>query len=225
MQTDRVTIAIDGPAGAGKSTVAKAVAKALGILYLDTGAMYRAVALFALQNGVQPADASAVGALLDKIQLRIEAQPDGQHVYLNGVDVSQAIRTPEVSQGASDVGTIAAVRAKLVALQQEIARGQSVVMDGRDIGTHVLPEARFKFYMTADVRERARRRYREMLQKGEKADLAAVQKQMEARDYNDSHREFAPLRQAQDALLVDTTHMDLQQSVEYVVRRVREGRK
>ena len=176
MQTDRVTIAIDGPAGAGKSTVAKAVAKALGILYLDTGAMYRAVALFALQNGVQPADASAVGALLDKIQLRI-------------------------------------------------ARGQSVVMDGRDIGTHVLPEARFKFYMTADVRERARRRYREMLQKGEKADLAAVQKQMEARDYNDSHREFAPLRQAQDALLVDTTHMDLQQSVEYVVRRVREGRK
>lgn len=219
-----ITIAIDGPAGSGKSTAARAVARALDILYLDTGAMYRAVALYALRRGVDPADCAGVTALLPQIRLDMSLDEEGStRVLLCGEDVSRAIRTPEVSAGASDVGAHPAVRARMVALQRAIAAGKSVAMDGRDIGTHVLPDATHKFYVTAAVQERARRRHLELLQRGEAADLQQVQREMVRRDHNDSHREVAPLRPAPDAIQVDTTAFTSpEQTVQCILDHIRQ---
>ncbi|MFZ5975401.1 MAG: (d)CMP kinase [Bacillota bacterium] len=220
-----IAIAIDGPAGSGKSTAAREVARRLGITYLDTGAMYRSVALKALKNGIDPRDHEAVTALLPDTDIRICIEDDTQRFFLDGEDITGQIRTPEVSQGASDVGMNPAVRRFLVAMQQEIARGQDVVMDGRDIGTHVLPDAPFKFFMTADSRVRAERRHKELAEKGSDKTVEAVHEEMLLRDANDSNRDYAPLRQAEDAVLLDTTGLTADAVVEYILSIVQAGKK
>lgn len=222
---EHLAIAIDGPAGSGKSTAAKEVARRLGITYLDTGAMYRSVALKALKNGVDPRDRAAVNALLPRTDIRVSVQDETQRFFLDGEDVTDRLRTPEVSQGASDVGVNPAVRMFLVAMQQEIAKGQDVVMDGRDIGTHVLPDAPFKFFVTADPKERAARRFRELLQKGSDTTFENVHEELLFRDANDINREFAPLRQAEGAILVDTTTMTAEEVVDIILKTVEEGKK
>ncbi len=218
------SVAIDGPAGAGKSTIAKAAAAQLHFIYIDTGAMYRAVALYAIRNGL-PFD-NAEGKLsdsLDKIDIAIDYVDNGQHVFLNGEDVSGLIRTPEVSAGASAVATLQEVRIKLVELQRKLAQGKNVIMDGRDIGTHVLPEADVKIYLTASVDARAQRRYKELIDKGENVELSAIKSDIVARDKNDSEREFSPLRQAEDAVLVDNSDMTLEESVSYLISMIKKG--
>lgn len=215
-------IAIDGPAGAGKSTVAKAVAAALGIPYLDTGAMYRTLALYALENGVDPNDAAGVEQLLSSADVRVAYEQGVQHMLLNGEDVTGRIRTPEVSKGASDIGVHPPVREKLVELQQRVAREGPVVMDGRDIGTVVMPDAEFKFYVTASARERAKRRILEMERSGRTPPpMDEMERVILARDYTDSNRATAPLRQAPDAVLLDTTQLTIRQGVDLVLGAVR----
>ena len=216
-------IAIDGPAGAGKSSVARLAAGRLGFLYVDTGAMYRAVGLYALRKGADPANPEAVGRLLPEIDLRLGCAEGVQHVYLGGEDVSEAIRTPEASMAASAVSAIPAVRAFLLERQRAFGRGGSVVMDGRDIGTVIFPDAEVKIYMTASAEERASRRCRELREKGTEADYAAVLADIRARDYNDSHRAEAPLRPAEGAVVLDTTRMDLETTVQEVLRIVKEA--
>lgn len=203
----KFNVAIDGPAGAGKSSISKAVAKKLGCIYVDTGAMYRACALYAIENNI-PIKAESLEGELDKIKIDIKYTDAGQRIYLGGNDVSERIREPDVSIGASDIAVIPAVRLKLVDMQRELARTNCVVMDGRDIGTYVLPDAEVKIFLTASVDERARRRVLEMEQKGQEADFETVKRDMAYRDKNDSEREFAPLKQADDAVLLDTTDMD-----------------
>lgn len=222
-----INIAIDGPAGAGKSTIAKAVAAHLGILHLDTGAMYRAMALKALRRGIEPGDAAAVTPLLADTEIFAKNIDGVQHTYLDGEDVSFLIRTQEVGKGASDIGVIPAVRLKLAGLQQQIAKQSDVVMDGRDIGSYVMPDAPYKFYITASVSERAKRRLRELQAKGQYLDvsLGRMEAEISARDYTDSHREFAPLRQAQDAVFVDTTDMDIQTAIACVLGHIKEAGK
>ncbi len=203
----KLNIAIDGPAGAGKSTIAKIISKKLGIIYLDTGAMYRAVALKAINEGIDTRDAAALEKLAQDINVSIVYQGSEQRVLLDGDDVSGKIRTPEVSIGASDVSAVPAVRLKMVELQRDIAQNADVVMDGRDIGTFVLPNASLKIFLTASVDERAKRRYEEQLSKGMTGiTLDEVKKDIEYRDKNDSQRAFAPLSKAQDAIEVDTTN-------------------
>lgn len=218
------SVAIDGPAGAGKSTIAKAAAAQLRFIYIDTGAMYRAVALYAIRNMLpfDNAENKLVQAL-DDIEIAIDYIEDSQHVFLNGEDVSGLIRTPEVSAGASAVATVQAVRIKLVELQRKLAMGKNVIMDGRDIGTHVLPDADVKIFLTASVDARAQRRYKELLEKGENVDFASIRADIIARDKNDSEREFSPLRQAEDAVLVDNSDMTLEQSVAYLITMIKEG--
>ncbi len=208
----KFNVAIDGPAGAGKSSISKAVAKKLGCIYVDTGAMYRACALYAIENNI-PITAEGLENELDNIKIGIKYAEDGQRIYLGGVDVSGRIREPDVSIGASDIAVIPAVRLKLVDMQRELAKTNNVVMDGRDIGTYVLPDAEVKIFLTASVDERARRRVLEMEQKGQKADFETVKKDMAYRDKNDSEREFAPLRQAEDAVLLDTTELTFDEVV------------
>ena len=222
---EHIAIAIDGPAGSGKSTAAREVARKLGITYLDTGAMYRSVALKALKNGIDPRDSASVTALLPDTDLRIRIEDGVQHFILDGEDVTGQIRTSEVSRGASDVGVNPAVRLFLVAMQREIAKGQDVVMDGRDIGTYVLPDAPFKFFMTADSKTRALRRYNELLEKGTDKTFEAVHEELLARDANDSGREFAPLRAADDAVLIDTTDLTAGETVELILNTVQAGKK
>jgi cytidylate kinase len=217
-----ITIAIDGPAGAGKSTIAKAVSRELGCLYVDTGAMYRAIGLFAVENGLDPKDAEALIPRLPEAVVTLAYEEDGQHIYLNERDVSQRIREPEMGMAASAVSAIPAVRAYLLELQRGMARRHSVVMDGRDIGTVVLPEANIKIFLTASVEERARRRYEEHLAKGEEISYTKVLQDMQERDHNDSTRAAAPLKQAADAVLVDTTGLDLAQSIQRILAVVRE---
>ncbi|MEA4853601.1 MAG: (d)CMP kinase [Christensenella sp.] len=200
-------IAIDGPAGAGKSTVAKAVAEKLGINYLDTGAMYRAAAYAMLQQGIEPGDIEKVVLALDNLSMEIAYKDRTQHVLINGEDVTQRIRTPQISKGASDIAVIPEVRVKLVEIQRNVAKQYDLVMDGRDIGTYVLPDADYKIFLTASAKERALRRYREMTNAGQDADLDEIERGIIARDQTDSTRKFAPLRQADDAVLVDTTSM------------------
>ncbi len=217
-------IALDGPAGAGKSTVAKAIAKKLGIVYLDTGAMYRAVALFMLEHGIAPENIPAVEKALENVELSIKYDDGVQRIYLCGQDVSDAIRENRISAAASSFSAIPAVRVFLVQMQRRLAEKNDCVLDGRDIGTFVLPNADFKFYLTADAAERAKRRAAELEARGEPADVEKIQKEIEARDYADSHREFAPLRQAEDALLVDSTHLSAKQVTDFIINKIKEGR-
>lgn len=217
------SIAIDGPSGAGKSTLAKLIAGELGFLYVDTGAIYRTVGLYAHKNGVDPKDAPAVTALLDTIQIEMKYGEDGlQHMYLNGEDVTTQIRQHEISAYASAVSAIPEVRAFLLDMQRSFARTNDVVMDGRDIGTVVLPDAQVKLFLTAEPEDRARRRYEELLARGQQADYETVLKDLNQRDYNDSHRASAPLRQAEDALLLDTTGNTLEESEALLLRTVKE---
>lgn len=212
-----MNIAIDGPAGAGKSTIAKAVAKRLGYIYVDTGAMYRGIGLYALEHGADPKSAKEVGDILDDIAVSIEYKDGEQRLLLNGEDVSDRIRTPEVSAAASDVSALPAVREKLLDLQRELAKNNDAVMDGRDIGSFVLPNAEVKIFLTASADVRARRRYDELAQKGIKVEFSEVRADMEQRDKNDSTRKASPLVMAEDSILVDTTDMDIERTIEKII--------
>ena len=215
-------VAIDGPAGAGKSSVAKAAAKELGFVYVDTGAIYRTIALYVLRQGVDPHDAAGVEALLPQIQVGMEYTEQGQKMLLNGEDVTGLIRTPEVSMATSACSAIPAVRAYLLQLQRDLAEKNNVLMDGRDIGTVVLPHAQLKIFLTASPEERARRRVGQLEEAGQKADYQSILRDMVQRDYQDSHRETAPLRPAEDSVLLDTTGNVFEQSVAQLVALVRE---
>lgn len=208
------SIAIDGPAGAGKSTIARRLAAELGYCYVDTGAIYRTVAYFLDLWGISPKDTDGVNRYLDELTLGIEYDEQGkQHMIMNGMDVTEDIRTPEISKLASQVSARPAVREMLLEMQRDLARRHNVIMDGRDIGTVVLPRADVKIFLTASAQVRAERRFREMEQKGEKTTLAQVLKQIQERDYQDSHRDIAPLKQAKDAVLVDTSELDIDGAV------------
>ncbi len=222
IMTKKISIAIDGPAGAGKSTIAKATAKELGYLYIDTGAMYRAIGVAVMDRGYDPKCADDVIKTLDSIHMDVTAKEDGQHILLSGEDVNGKIRTPEASMAASAVATIPEVRYKLVEIQRGLAKQGGVIMDGRDIGTYVLPDAEVKIFLTASVETRAKRRYKELLEKGEKCTLDEVISDMEARDKQDSEREFAPLKRAEDSVLLDTSDKTLKQSVQALIKIIRE---
>lgn len=206
-----INIAIDGPAGAGKSTIAKSVAKSRGYIYVDTGAMYRAMALFLLRNGIDPDDAAAVSAKCKEAAITIEYRDGAQVVLLDDENVNEYLRTPQVSDMASRTSVNGDVRVKLVELQQELARRQNVVMDGRDIGTVVLPDAQVKIYLTASAEVRARRRFEELAAKGIHADIHKIEAQIRERDERDMNRAISPLRQADDAVLVDTSDMTIEE--------------
>ena len=206
-------IAIDGPAGAGKSTIAKTLAKELGFVYVDTGAMYRAMAYYFLQQGIDKDDEAGITAAVDGADVTIRYEEGAQQVILNGENVTGSLRTEQVGNMASATSIYPAVRTKLVALQQKLAKTTDVIMDGRDIGTYVLPDAQVKIYLTASVETRADRRYKELIEKGETADLAKIAADIEERDYRDMHREMSPLRQAEDALLVDSSEMSIDEVV------------
>lgn len=217
-----ITIAIDGPAGAGKSTIAKAVARDLGITYLDTGAMYRACALYALQQGVAAKDSAAVIPLLQKMQLDIRFTDEGQRIYLDGKDVSASIRQPEISIAASDISAIPEVRVQLVRMQRDLAGKQDTVLDGRDIGSYVLPQAKLKIFLTAGVEERARRRLLDLKSKGLEQSLADVQADIIYRDEQDSKRAFAPLTKTDDAVEIDSTHLSIEEVKDLVIGLAKE---
>ena len=217
-----LTIALDGPVGAGKSSVADGVAQKLGILHLDTGAMYRAFAWKVLQKGVALEDEAALEALTATDLPEVRYENGEQHTYMDGQDVTGLIRTPEVSMAASTVSKAAVVRRAMVKRQQELASRQSMLLDGRDIGTRVLPDATVKIFLTASVEERAMRRFRELEQRGTPESYEKVLEEMRQRDYNDSHRAAAPLKQAEDAVLLDTTELDFHQSEEAILRIIRE---
>ena len=219
-----INVAIDGPVGAGKSTVARESAKRLGIIYVDTGAMYRACGLFCVRNGteISAENESAVAELLNgSLELGITLENGTQRVYVNGEDVSDAIRTPEMSRAASDVSALPSVRAFLLDRQRALAASESVIMDGRDIGTVILPDADVKIFITAKPEIRAKRRYDELKAKGSDVTFEEVLNDLNQRDYNDSHRAEAPLRQAEDAVLLDTSELDFEQSVEAVIALIR----
>lgn len=211
-------IAIDGPAGAGKSTIAKTLAKELGFVYVDTGAMYRAMAYYFLQQGIERDDEAGITAAVDGADVTIRYEDGAQQVLLNGENITGSLRTEQVGNMASATSIYPAVRTKLVALQQKLAKTTDVIMDGRDIGTCVLPDAQVKIYLTASVETRAARRYKELIEKGESADLEKIAADIEERDYRDMHREMSPLCQADDAILVDSSEM----SIDEVVAAIRE---
>lgn len=217
-----INIAIDGPAGAGKSTLAKAVAKALHIHYLDTGAMYRAVAYAALNAGVDIRSADDVQQLLDDIDLKTVYVDGDQQMLLNGKNVMPYIRTPQISTAASDISALPCVREKLVAMQRDVAMRYDMVLDGRDIGTYVLPQTPYKYFVTADAKERARRRHAELAFKGICKDPQEVLDEMLSRDANDSSRTLAPLKKAEDAVLIDTTHMTIDEVLDVVLTKFRQ---
>jgi cytidylate kinase len=215
-------IAIDGPAGAGKSTIAKLIAKKLGILYLDTGAMYRAVGLKALNFGVDIADAEAVEKMLLDTKVDVKIENGIQKVYLDGNDVSEKIREHQVSKAASDISAVPCVRYKMVELQREIAAKADTVLDGRDIGTFVLPNAEIKIFLTASVNERAQRRYAELKAKGVDCVLEDIKADIEKRDYNDTHRALAPLKKADDAVEIDTTGVNVEGVTALILKLISE---
>ena len=217
-----INVAIDGPAGAGKSTIAKAAAKKLGYIYVDTGALYRAVGVYSLRNGVDTTDGGVVAKTLPSVSVELKFQDGVQHVYLNGEDVSEEIRTPQASMAASHVSAVPAVRQFLFDLQRDIAAKNNCIMDGRDIGTVVLPHAQVKIFLTASPEARAKRRFIELQAKGAKDTFEQVLADLKQRDYNDSHREVAPLKPADDSVLVDTTALTLEASVEKVIEVIKE---
>ncbi len=216
-----ISIAIDGPAGAGKSTIAKLVSKKLGYIYVDTGALYRAVGWYVLSQKQKTDDAKTVISLLPDISLEIRFVDGEQHVFLNGEDVSVQIRYPEASMAASNVSAIPEVRTFLFSLQRDLARHNNVVMDGRDIGTVVLPNAQIKIFLTASAEDRAIRRFNQLKEAGTPVDYDVLLKEINERDYNDSHRAVAPLKQAEDAEWIDTTGINLEQSVKLVEEYIR----
>ena len=220
-------IAIDGPAGAGKSTITKILAKELELIYVDTGALYRSIGYFVTQQGIDTADTAAVVASLEGLKVELRYVEGVQRVFVNGEDVSDYIRTPAISMAASAVSAIPAVRAFLLDTQRDIAAANSVVMDGRDIGTTILPDARIKIFLTASPESRAKRRFDELQEKGDPATYDEVLADMIKRDYDDTHREISPLKQAEDAIPVDTSGETLEQSVvrmkEIVYSRLAEG--
>ncbi len=217
-----INIAIDGPSGAGKSTIAKLAAKTLGFIYVDTGALYRAVGVNALRAGIPAGDAEQVGKTLGEITVELRFINGEQRVFLNGEDVSEEIRTPAASMAASAVSAIPAVRAFLFDLQRDIARKNNCIMDGRDIGTVVLPDAQIKIFLTASAESRAERRCKELTDKGMKVEYKDVLDEMTERDYNDTHREIAPLKAAEDSVTINTTELDLAQSTDAVLALIKE---
>ena len=217
-----INIAIDGPAGAGKSTIAKTVSKELGYIYVDTGALYRTVGLNALREGVDTKDAAGVIATLDGLKVSLRFVNNEQRVFLGEEDVSEAIRQNEVSMAASNVSAIPGVREFLFDLQRDIAKNNNCIMDGRDIGTVVLPDAQIKIFLTASAEARADRRFKELTEKGQSVDYDVILKEIKERDYQDSHREIAPLKQAEDAILVDSTEMDLPATINYMLNIIKE---
>ncbi len=217
-----VQIAIDGPAGAGKSTIAKRLSSIFGYTYIDTGAMYRAVGLFASRHGIDSTDGESLSKVLDDIDIDITYLDGVQHIFLCGEDVTDKIRTPEMSMAASNVGKHKDVRLKLVDIQRILADKYSVIMDGRDIGTYVLQNADVKIYLTATVEVRAERRYKELIEKGENVTYDYVLTDMKQRDYNDSHRDFAPLKKADDAVEIDTSDLTFEESVQRLYTHITE---
>lgn len=217
-----VSVAIDGPVGAGKSTIARAAAERLGFVYADTGALYRAVGLYCHRKGIDMKRASAVAAQLDEISLEIKRIDGAQHVFLNEKDVSEEIRLPEISMAASAVSAVSEVRTALLDMQRIIAENNDVIMDGRDIGTVVLPNASVKIFLTASPEIRAKRRYDELIAKGSEVTFEEVLDDLNKRDYNDSHRAAAPLKAAEDAVIADTSGLDFEQSVELVCGLIKE---
>lgn len=214
----KINVALDGPSGAGKSTIAKAVAKKLEYVYVDTGALYRTIAYYVISNGFDAKDENAVVSCLDKINVKLEYISGAQHVMLNGEDVSDKIRTPEISMGASAVSAIPKVREFLFDLQQDIAKHNNIIMDGRDIGTVVLPNAQVKIFLTATAEERANRRFKELQEKGDPSTYEQVLEDIKQRDYNDTHRDIAPLKKADDAVEVDSTKMTLDEVIDAIVK-------
>ena len=212
-----MNIAIDGPAGAGKSTIARLVANRLGFLYVDTGAMYRAIALYILDSHVDPENADALNTALDQIHIDIVYENGVQHVLLNLQDVSAEIRSPKVSMMASTTSAIPAVRAKLLDLQRNLAAKNDVLMDGRDIGTNILPNAELKIFLTASVEVRAKRRFDEMVQRGERLDIEDVKADIQQRDTQDMNRAVAPLKQAEDAVFIDSSCMTIEEVVKEIM--------
>lgn len=212
-------IALDGPSGAGKSTVAKALAKRLDIIYLDTGAMYRSLAYVAVKQGIDVNDEAAVKPMLDNLDMKI-ITGDSQQIIVNGENVTPFIREHYVSKAASDISALPSVRIKLVELQRKIAKNDCVVLDGRDIGTYVLPDAKYKFFITATPEVRAKRRFEELKAKGDAPSYEKVLEDIKVRDFNDSHRAFAPLKQADDAVLVDTTNMSIDEVIDFVLNKM-----
>lgn len=219
------SIAIDGPAGAGKSTIARRAAAALSFIYVDTGAMYRAMGLYFLKHGIDPADTAAIEEAVQDVDVSIRYEDGEQQVYLNGENVTGQIRREEVGDMASRTSVNGKVREKLVQLQQQLATRENVVMDGRDIGTCVLPDATVKIYLTASVEERARRRYLELKEKGQEESLKKIEEDIRDRDHRDMTREISPLRQAEDAVLVDASHMTIEEVTAAVLAAFEERRK
>ncbi len=217
-----ISVAIDGPAGAGKSTLARRLAADLGYIYVDTGAMYRTIGLYALRAGKDPKDNAAVNALLPEISLRLASVDGEQHIYLNEEDVSKAIRTEEAGMAASAVGANPEVRAFLLDLQRNMAKTQNILMDGRDIGTVVLPNATAKIFLTAAPEARAKRRWKEYQEKGVNVSFEEVLEDVKKRDYQDTHREAAPLKQAEDAVLLDTSDLNFEQSLDAMKKIIAE---
>ncbi len=222
MNNNIINVAIDGPAGAGKSTVSRAAAKAVGYIYVDTGALYRAVGVNALRKGIDTKDKPAVAASLADISVDLVFENGEQKVLLNGENVSSEIRTPPASMAASDVSAVPEVRAFLFDLQRDIAKRNNCIMDGRDIGTVVLPDAKVKIFLTASPEERATRRYKELIEKGTDVKYEDVLAELIERDYNDSHREIAPLKPAEDGVILDTTGLSLEESVNEIIRIIKE---
>lgn len=225
MNQDVIAVAIDGPAGAGKSTIARAAAAQLGFVYVDTGALYRTIGLAVCRRGIAGTDTQGIVDTLPAIQVALTYQDGAQHVLLDGEDVSDAIRTPQISAYASQVSSVPEVRAYLLDLQRDMARRQSVIMDGRDIGTVILPDAKVKIFLTASPEKRAARRCAELREKGEDVTVEGILADMERRDALDASRAVAPLRQAEDAVQVDTSDLTLEQSIQAVLTVIRDKMK
>ena len=219
-----MNIAIDGPAGAGKSTIARLAAKELGFIYVDTGAMYRAIALYFISNDTDTDDEASLKAALDNININIVYEEGVQHVFLNLMDVSAEIRNEKVGNVASTTSALKPVREKLLDLQRDIAAKNDVIMDGRDIGTNILPNAELKIYLTASVDVRADRRFKELKEHGENPDIEVIKKDIETRDYQDMNREIAPLQQAEDAVYLDTSDMSISEVVDKIIELAKERR-